>query len=122
MNYLVQFDKSMMIGHLKASNSTDRDVLHSRNQKMIANMELIRKVLLLPMVVAGIQILLGIPGLLILIGIFLIIIGSVLMSICVWCRKRLATNISIARAAYEQYMATLPSAHVTLPVAEGVAG
>ena len=97
----------MIIGDLKALNSSDRDVLHSRNQSMISSMEFIRKLLLIPMAFGVIQVLIGLPGLLILIGIFPIIMGSVLIAASAWCRRRLAANIAIARTAYSQYVATL---------------
>jgi hypothetical protein len=53
------------------------------------------------------RVLIGIPGLLVLIGIVPIIMGSVLIAASAWCRGRLAANIAIAQTAYSQYVATL---------------
>ena len=111
MNYLAQFDASMMVGHLKAANTTDRDVLHSRNQSMIASMELIRKLLFIPMAFGAIQVILGIPALILLVGIIPITIGSLLIAASWWCRKRLAENIVIAQESYARYIETLPASH-----------
>ena len=120
MNYLAQLDSSMMIGHLKAVNSSDRDVLHSRTQSMISSMELIRKLLFIPMAVGAIQVLIGIPGLLILVGIIPVTLGSLLLAASWWCRKRLADNIAIVQAAFARYIEALPSSHVALPSADAV--
>lgn len=107
MNYLSAFDDSMVVGHLKAANSTDLDVLHSRQKSLVSSLELWRKLAIVPMVPAGIWVLVGIPALLLIVGIVPLTMGSATIYGCVWCRKRMAANIAVAESAYAKYIATL---------------
>jgi hypothetical protein len=107
MNYLAKFDDSMVVGYLKSANSTDRDVLHSKQQSLVSTMSLIRKLVIIPMIPATIWILIGIPALLVLVGIIPLILGSAVIYACLWCRRRLAANIVIAESAYSNYISML---------------
>jgi hypothetical protein len=122
MNYLAQFDSSMMVGHLKTANSTDLDVLHSRHHSLISSMELTRTLLFIPMAFGAIQVVVGIPALILLVGIVPITIGSFFIGASWWCRKRLADNIVIAQESYARYIESLPSSvsHVALPAVDAV--
>ena len=107
MNYLSAFDDSMVVGHLKAANSTDLDVLHSRQKSLVSSLQLWRKLAIIPMIPGGAWVLIGIPGLLLIVGIIPLTLGGATIYGCMWCRKRMAANIVVAESAYARYIATL---------------
>jgi hypothetical protein len=107
MNYLARFDESMAIGYLKAANTTDSDVLHSRHQNLVSSLEIGRKFAFVPMALGGIWTAVGIPALIFFIGFLLIPLGIALIYGSIWCRKRLAVNIAVANSAYAKHMSAL---------------
>lgn len=103
MNVFGELDRAMVIGYLKEANSDDPDVIRGRYMGLSSQIELYRNLLLIPLVLGSIQIAVGIVGLIIVIGIFLIFIGCGFAGVAWWLRKRMAQNLLVAGAAYQEY-------------------
>lgn len=104
MNIFAQMDKSMVIGYLKQANSTDQEVLRTRYMDMRSKMDLVRKLLLIPLAIGCLQLVVGIIGLIILVGIFLIFIGGLFAGVSWWARTRLRQNMVVLDAAYRDFL------------------
>ena len=104
MNIFAQMDKSMVIGYLKQANSTDQEVLRTRYMDMRSKMDLVRKLLLIPLAIGCLQLIVGIIGLIILVGIFLIFIGGLFAGVSWWARTRLRQYIVVLDAAYRDVL------------------
>lgn len=107
MFLLGTLDKASVIGHLKDGGVTDPEVVRSRYMQLRSQGELISKILLAPLILGCIQIAVGIIGLIILVGIFLLIIGGVFAGGAWWLRSRIQKNLLIVDEAYREYTARL---------------
>ncbi|MDZ7637341.1 MAG: hypothetical protein U5J83_03665 [Bryobacterales bacterium] len=104
MNMFAQMDKSMVIGYLKQANSTDQEVLRSRYMDLRSKMDLVRKLLLIPLVIGCLQIAVGVIGLIIIVGVILLIPGGLFAGVSWWGRKRLRQNMAVLDAAYREFI------------------
>ena len=104
MNIFAKMDKSMVIGYLKQANSTDQEVLRSRYMDLRSKMDLTRKLLLIPLAIGGLQIVVGIIGLIIIVGLVLLIPGGFFAGVSWWARTRLRQNMAVVDAAYREFI------------------
>lgn len=107
MNIFAKLDKSMVIGYLKQANSADGEVLRSRYLDLRSKMDLVRKLMWIPVVIGCMQITVGVIGLIILIGALLFIPGGFFLWAGWWSRNRLRQNIIVLDAAYRDFSAEL---------------
>lgn len=107
MNVFGQLDKGMVVGYLKESGSVDPDVIRGRYMHLRSQIELYRKLLLIPFILGCIQIGVGIIGLIIIVGFVLLIPGGLFAGVSWWLRSRLAKNLEAATAAYQEYAGQL---------------
>ena len=104
MNIFAKMDKSMVIGYLKQANSTDPEVLRSRYMDLRSKIDLMRKLMWIPLAIGCLQIVVGIIGLIIIVGIVLLIPGGFFAGVAWWARTRLRQNMVVVDAAYRDFI------------------
>lgn len=103
MNVFGYMDKGMVVGYLKEGGVTDPDIIRSRFMALRSKLDLYRMLALIPIVMGCLQIVAGIIGLIILIGVFLLLIGGFFLGGGLWLRSRLTKNLQAATEAYREY-------------------
>lgn len=107
MNVFGYMDKGMVVGYLKEGGVTDPDIIRSRFMALRSKLDLYRLLSLIPIVMGCLQIVAGIIGLIILVGIFLLLIGAFFLGGGLWLRSRLTKNLRAATDAYRDYTSEL---------------
>ena len=90
----LKFDRPTVIGHLKATGSRDPDVLHAQRAEIMSAAKFPK--------LAGIYIM--VMGALLTITILGAFIGIPLLGLGWWMRRRGVANITVAEAAYAEYV------------------
>lgn len=94
---VAKIEKQQVLGALKATGSSDPDVLFARKEELLAESKKMRLLGIVPIVV-GVAVSLTIIGA--IAGIPAILFG-------LWVRKRIKTNVETADAAYAAYLGSI---------------
>ncbi|MCZ2155121.1 MAG: hypothetical protein LC114_14685 [Bryobacterales bacterium] len=103
MNIFVKLDKRMAVDYLRHANTSTPDGLQSHYLNLRSTMDLVRKLMWIPMLLGCMQIAVGMIGLIIVIGAVLFIPGGFFLGAGWWLRNRLRQNLIVLDAAFRDF-------------------
>ncbi len=96
-----KLDKSQVLGALRATGSTDPDILYARTEELLAETKSMRF-----LAFGGIGV-----GAVCTLTIFLAVLGIPLIVYGIWVKSNIKRNIGIAEAALAEYLTSMPRRH-----------
>ena len=93
--------ESQVLGALKATGSTDRDVLFARKEELLRDSNRMRMLGIVPIVVGAVM----------TVSVIGAIVGLPMLAFGLWVRSRIRGNVRTAERGLERYLADADPAH-----------